>query len=870
MNYQSPTTKKMKNKAAETKTHLDARSAICSFPFHQSRGWALGSLLEDGENSREMPVGETGSLCFATCSEGQASGEKKSESIWSTSCRKLKTVHEPPSISVQTLVSTSSNNLSQRVCQKKGVDYSIGKMMPKSWMLTGSQNPEDQMSEEQVFYEFIFRLFKENKVEIASAIKKPFPLLMGLRDRGFIPEQMFQHFQEACRNLVPVERVIYDVLSELEKTFDKTVLDALFSNLNLKAYPDLLEICRSFQNVIRDNFHYEAMDEEETKEVLHFQMHHKLESCERSLLQVNNIRGLEDTPSLQPHEGQVSCEHESPQRTSGGDIEEIHELLPGNGGALQMDEGGESEEMPRLLLYDREVTCDPGVPSMTNEEEPEEMPEEMPSLPAEEEQEHDDAHWEASDEEEPQEALSSPPTCGPGSHDPEALQMISEEEPEEMPSQVLSDGEESSSACLEMCDQEDLQEDLSSPPESGSAELPAYGNEKCSCVMCSSKYVPEGPEASTASSQACDTMDTADLGNNSSSGKLKRKRRRKKGHAWTRIKRKYQRKLHQKDSSNTAGQLVSRGKKVKMRLQELAKIKRSRRRRKDDRVNFHSQILPVTCGEVKGMLYKKKLKQGVLVRCIQSEDGNWFTPREFEVKGGHARSKNWRMSVRCGGMPLRWLIEKELLHNPPRKYFRKRKTIPKAHNNTLVDPYLGNSDECETCRDGGELFCCDTCSRSFHEDCHIPPVETERSPWSCTFCRIESLGRQQCHRESEVLERQMQPEEQLKCEFILLRVYCHSESSFFSKIPYYYYIKEVSQNIKEPMWLDKIKKKLNKQGYHQVEGFVRDMRLIFHNHRMSYKYNDFGLMGLRLEAEFERKFKEVFAIEETNESSSLA
>lgn len=63
-------------------------------------------------------------------------------------------------------------------------------------MVTGDEYPEDQSPEEQLFYEFIFSLFRENKVEIASAITKPFPLLMGLRDRGYIPEQMYEVSEE--------------------------------------------------------------------------------------------------------------------------------------------------------------------------------------------------------------------------------------------------------------------------------------------------------------------------------------------------------------------------------------------------------------------------------------------------------------------------------------------------------------------------------------------------------------------------------------------------------------------------------------------------------------------------------------------------
>ncbi|XP_028338286.1 nuclear body protein SP140-like protein isoform X3 [Physeter macrocephalus] len=717
-------------------------------------------------------------------------------------------------------------------------------------MIAGDQNPEEQNPEEQFFYEFIFRLFKENKVEIASAVTKPFPFLMGLRDRGFIPEQMYEHFQEACGNLVPVERVVYDALNELEKKFDKTVLDALFSRVNLKAYPDLLQICRNFQNVIHENFYYQTIGEGETKETLNLQLNHEQVSLEQSPLQMNNVIRLEDVPSLLPYDRQgnnsacwETCFGEEPQ------------------GALNFP--------PRCEL----VTCYPKAPQLTHEEEPKQV-------------------------------LSLLPGEGEVSCDPEASQMTNKEVPEELPSQPLCDGE-GSSTCSEMCDEEEPQESLSSLPKSGtvSGKLEALqmNTEGDSEELTSSPLsydghdVPGGPEGSTESKEASDKMDTVDLGNNSTLGKLKRKRKKRKGHSWTRVKMKLQRNKHQKDNSNADGQLASSGKKVKMNLQDPAKIRRRKRGRqrlhlthsdrapwkkvksrgqrkcRHEKVDFHSQILPVTCGKVKGMLHKKKLKEGVWVKCIRSENGGWFTPREFEIRGGHERSKNWKISVRCGGMPLRWLIEKRFLHNPPRKYGKiRKKRVPKSHDNTLDNLCLGNSDVCETCRDGGKLFCCDTCSRSFHEDCHIPPVETERSLWSCTFCRIkESSGSQRCLGESEVLARQMQPEEQLKCEFLLLKVYCHSESTFFAKIPYYYYIKEASKNLKEPMWLDKIKKRLNEQGYSHVEGFVQDMRLIFQNHRASYKFNDFGLMGLRLEAEFEKNFKEVFTIQETNEDSSL-
>uniref|UniRef100_A0A2K5M9U6 SP140 nuclear body protein n=1 Tax=Cercocebus atys TaxID=9531 RepID=A0A2K5M9U6_CERAT len=767
-----------------------------------------------------------------------------------------------------------------------------------SRMVTDIQNTEDQNLQEQVCPEPIFRFFREHKVEIASAITRPFPFLMGLRDRSFISEQMYEHFQEAFRNLVPVTRVMYCVLSELEKTFGWSHLEALFSRINLMAYPDLNEIYRSFQNVCYEHPPLQMNNVNELEDRPRLLPYGKQENSNADH-EMGDVavpqEALSSSPRCEPGFSSESCEQLALPNADGGDAEDAPSLLPGGGvlesnrmtdaartystapGKKEGDEEGRNspgkrnqdkekyQESP--AARDRE-TFDLKTPQITNEGEPEKGP----CLPDEGESssvarcgsEGSGDCSQMCDGEEPQEASSSLARCGSVSGELEDHPMNEEGESEELASSLLHD-------------------DVSG------AEQSAYENEKCSCVMCFSEEVPGGPEVKMESDQACGTMDTVDIGNNSTLGKPKRKKRKKRGHCWTRVRRRMQKNVQQHENSKADGQVVSNEKKVNVNLKGLSKIRgrkrskprthftqsdrapqkrvrsRASRKHKDETVDFKAPLLPVTCGGVKGILHKKKLKQGILVKCIQSEDGNWFTPREFEIKGGHARSKNWKLSVRCGGWPLRWLIENGFLPNPPRIYSRKKKRILKSYNNTSVDPCMRNLDECEVCRDGGELFCCDTCSRVFHEDCHIAPVETERTPWSCIFCRMkESSGSQQCCQESEVLERQMCPQEQLKCEFLLLKVYCCSESSFFAKIPYYYYIREMCQGLKEPMWLDKIKKKLNEHSYPQVEGFVRDMRLIFQNHRASYKYKDFGQMGLRLEAEFEKHFKEVFAIQETN------
>ncbi|XP_063123506.1 nuclear autoantigen Sp-100 isoform X27 [Rattus norvegicus] len=291
--------------------------------------------------------------------------------------------------------------------------------------------------------------------------------------------------------------------------------------------------------------------------------------------------------------------------------------------------------------------------------------------------------------------------------------------------------------------------------------------------------------------------------------------------------------------------------------------RRSPRIHKDVNADFSSNELLVTCGKVVGTLYKEKLNQGIHVKSIQSTEGKWFTPLEFEIEGGYEKCKNWRQSIRCSGWPLKELIKRGELQDPPRK--TEMKETPPNSQQRKRKRKLKNLKACKVCGQRRRVRPCATCRKCYHKNCHIPPVEVQSGPWHCAFCKTRNQLRcqenQACHKESEVLKRKMSPEEQLKCELLLLTIYCCPKSGFFIRKPKKR--KEDFPDLQEHMWLNKIKHRLNKKAYHSVQHFVGDMRLIFQNHSKFYK-SRFKNLGVIVGNKFEKTFKSVFSIEDTS------
>ncbi|XP_073663252.1 nuclear autoantigen Sp-100 isoform X9 [Tursiops truncatus] len=402
----------------------------------------------------------------------------------------------------------------------------------------GNQNTDDRR-----IFETLFRQFKRYKVEISTAIKKTFPFFEGLRDRELITNKMYEDCQDSCRNLVPVSSVVYNVLSQLEKTFDLPLLEAVFSEVNRQEYPDLNHIYESFVKAIQEKIDHEESDEEEREE--------------RPTLPLSLEQVISSEDSAESSDGDMSPE-------------------PSTSALRKASDPWDIENTSICSISNRKRRISSG----------------------------------------------------------DTSELSNEDEPQEMSTSLLRNG-----------------------------------------------------------------SDTTDIGSNSTLGK---------------------------QSEKTSPRIP-----------------------KETNMDFQLPELPVTCGEAKGILYKEKMEKGTSEKCIRDAHGNWFTLREFEIEGNHEASKNWKLSVRCGGWPLKTLIQEGFLRDPPRK--RKKPE---------------NSNECEVCRRKTALFSCNTCSRFFHEKCHIPPKDALRNPWSCTFCKIKDLQErcpesQPCDQQSEVLKKLMLSKEKL-------------------------------------------------------------------------------------------------------------
>ncbi|XP_019484352.1 PREDICTED: nuclear autoantigen Sp-100 isoform X4 [Hipposideros armiger] len=819
---------------------------------------------------------------------------------------------------------------------------------------------EDQDIDDRLIHETVFNHFKRHKIEISNTIKKTFPFLEILRDRELITNKMYEDCQESCRNLVPVQKVVYHVLCELEKTFDLPLLEALFSEVNMQEYPDLSHIYKSFENVIQEKICPQENDEEESGDRTNIPINleqgtggkafqsltwpgpdlsnyngttppeseHSEHLSETEQINTrrkdttsDNNEALESQQAseqcAQEPEPADSCEQAPSQVNNGGARSETpsplhcdehrvklpnHEIKINSCSVYLVDIkkekpffNSEDERQPQARTNRNQaseiivISSDDSAESSDGDEPPETIPckrrrLDVNNLESSESSEGEDTH----------EATRSGPQISPEPMDirksptcrkklwkeeirhEDSSESTSDEEPFPVLSFALRSGPDvkdpvnignqstrgmsnkkrwiSNVDCSELNNGEEPQETSSSALRNGSgADLQGPGNEKCSCVMCFSKGVLRGREARTQSSQASDMIDTMDTGCKSTLEKHSEKRREN---------RRY---IHKRNSLQKARKRIQT---LKNRVPRKRVKPNGPRIPRDKNMDFRPPILPVTCGQAKGVLHKEKMKKGVSEKCIQTKDGKLFTLKEFEIKGNHEKSKNWRLSVRCGGWPLKHLIQKGFLPDPPRT---RKKTIPEFHSDDFIDPYPENSNECEVCRRRGKLFCCDTCSRSFHVKCHIQCIDADRNPWSCIFCSIKDIQEkspesQPCRQESEVLERPMMSEEQLKCEFLLLKVYCCSQSPFFASEPYY--SREPSGRLKKSMWLNKIRKKLIRKLYPQVKGFIRDMRLIFQNHRVFYRDKKFISLGLQLEAKFEKNFQDIFAICATSKGSS--
>ncbi|XP_057359435.1 sp110 nuclear body protein isoform X3 [Manis pentadactyla] len=485
--------------------------------------------------------------------------------------------------------------------------------------------------------ETLLQHFIHQKLEIAYAIYKPFPFFETLRDNSFITERMYRESLEACGHMVPVSRVVYNILTKLENTFNLSLLEMMFSRINLHEYPDLMTILKSFRNVVTSY----GRQNRTTPSLREAPAHPAEESCLQTL-------------ALPPPPQHPAVSHplqaNKPGAPTGHSAEILAEPPPPSGPARVTQE----EKM---------------VPDNLTSEMNEEDSQEMPGSPITSVQAVRDDSPERNDPTEPQEVPSVPPNKKGKKRKRNIWATPKKRYKKKRLPRAASPGH-------------GIQEELQAVDQATQRKDDSARD---------SKVTSRAQKARTDCAQTSGPEDPMDNGNKLSLGQSpgeKQKRREKNSRSTSKGKQKerlpraaspghgIREKLQGVDQATQRKDDSARNSKVMTRAQkartDCAQTSGPEEQPKDETVDFHAPKLPVTCGEAKGILYTKKLKKGSSEKCIQNEKGVWFTPKEFEIEGKRASAKKWKQSIHCRGKTLKQLLKEGILVCPPRQSLKRK------------------------------------------------------------------------------------------------------------------------------------------------------------------------------------------------------
>ncbi|XP_040609084.1 sp110 nuclear body protein isoform X2 [Mesocricetus auratus] len=472
--------------------------------------------------------------------------------------------------------------------------------------------------------EALLQHFTYTKLDIAYAINKPFPFFEALRDNSFITEKMYTESRQACQNLVPLSKVVHNVLTSLERTFDVSLLLTLFSQVNLREYPSLVAIFRSFKNVVTA---YEGN-----------------KRTAQSLLQVptdlaegHSFRTL--LPSTQPS---LPSRLSSAPRVfePGAASQQITEILD------EQPSPSHTAAPPPGFIQKGKTT----LATTDKEEDSERMPSTSPDT-----MQKSSRDPPRNDKDDSLEISPNPSGSMPVVKDNLTSKAKEEEDSGGQPPGTLGS--------VQVKDEPPAPNDLQMPQEAPSTPANKKAKRKKRCIWSTPKrrhQKKRPPQGVTSPGHGVQ-------------GKLKVVGQRTPWKSDSTRTQEARTKCAQTSRSQeiSNGASETNGRRRPQRMLSLSP-KATRGKSNDDTVDFLSPTLPVTCGEAKGILFKEKMKQGPSVKCIQNEAGDWLTPKEFLIEGKRAQSRDWKKVIRCKAKTLRFLEQEGLLLCTSNSNLKKR------------------------------------------------------------------------------------------------------------------------------------------------------------------------------------------------------